>query len=146
MSKLEKFMKRVSPEPNSGCWLWLGPVFQVRNRTKGYGRYGKNGRLAHRVSWELFNNLPIPSGKMVCHTCDNVICVNPDHLFLGTAQSNSDDKVSKGRQARGFLKLRKEQAMTIKASPESPSELAARFGISRALVYAIRKGDCWGWL
>lgn len=94
LSALDRFMSHVSPEPMSGCWLWTGS-FDKRSR----GRIGigiKTSMLAHRVSFELFNNAP--AGNLcVCHRCDNPSCVNPGHLFLGTQQKNMDDMNRKGR-------------------------------------------------
>ena len=79
----------------SGCWIWEG----TRER-KGYGRLGRghsSGQLlAHRASYELFVG-PIPDGMMVLHRCDIPSCVNPEHLFIGTAADNARDEVAKGR-------------------------------------------------
>lgn len=84
------------PEPNSGCWLWLGPI-----DPNGYGRISKRTFgfiLAHRYAkHEAGNDV---KGVCVLHRCDNPICVNPDHMFLGTNKDNSQDMVRKGR-ARG---------------------------------------------
>ena len=86
-----------------GCWEWTASVSE-----KGYGyfRVGKKTFSAHRWIYEFLYG-PIPYGKLVCHTCDNPPCVNPDHLWLGTAQDNSSDMVSKDRQTWG---LRNSQA------------------------------------
>lgn len=54
------------------------------------------GDLPHRVAWELRFG-PIPAGLIVCHACDNPICLNPDHLLLGTARANAQDMLRKGR-------------------------------------------------
>lgn len=86
---------KVEPEPNSGCWLWAASLRPV----SGYGqlRIGASVKFAHRVSYALHRG-PIPAGLFVCHHCDTPSCVNPDHLFLGTAKDNAQDSLRKGRQ------------------------------------------------
>ncbi len=85
-----------------GCWEWQGG----RANGCGYGamRLGKAWMMVHRYSWTIHHG-PIPTGLLVCHKCDNPLCVRPDHLFLGTNKQNCQDKVSKNRQAfnRGEL-------------------------------------------
>jgi hypothetical protein len=94
---IDRFFQRTRKTDN--CWLWTAGTF---HHSKPYGYlWVKNKFIAtHRLSWEIHNG-PIPKGLMVCHTCDNPICVNPAHLFLGTNGQNTADKVKKGRQARG---------------------------------------------
>jgi hypothetical protein len=91
----ERFAKYVHPEPNSGCWLWVGNAIP-----HGYGiiRINKprTQRLAHRVSWQVHRG-DIPTGLCVLHRCDNRLCDNPDHLFLGTQRDNLQDMLRKGR-------------------------------------------------
>jgi hypothetical protein len=83
----------VEFEPNTGCWLW------ARGATgDGYGCLGHKGwpRGAHRASWLAFGN-SLPPGLLIMHRCDTRVCVNPDHLRLGTYADNRADCVSKGR-------------------------------------------------
>jgi hypothetical protein len=84
----ERVMSRVIPEPNSGCWLWIGA-----HSANGYGntRYPKNGRNivqnAHRVVYEIERG-HIPKGKVLDHLCQNPACVNPEHLEVVTQGIN----------------------------------------------------------
>jgi ribosomal protein L37E len=93
----ERFTDSFIPEPNSGCWLWLGS----RDR-KGYGqiRVAKHDlRYATHVALEI-NDRSVPDGMSACHHCDNPGCVNPDHLFIGTQQDNTTDMIRKGRASK----------------------------------------------
>lgn len=78
---------------NKNCWNWM-----AYKNSLGYGRLRVNGvkTLAHRASYVFFTG-DIPSGLLVCHRCDNPSCINPEHLFLGTAKDNHRDAVGKGR-------------------------------------------------
>ena len=97
---LDRIMCRVWQESNSGCWLWLGAVnhFQMRrDNPRPLMRYnGKPNVLVYRLTYELFNG-PIRDGLWVLHRCDNPICVNPSHLWLGTNSDNMKDCAAKGR-------------------------------------------------
>ena len=76
--------------------------------SEGYGEMQTylNGKKKHyrmhRVAFQVYNNIDISIDNIICHRCDNPSCVNPKHLFLGTHKDNSDDKVAKGRQAKGI--------------------------------------------
>ena len=91
----ERFLGKVNKNGPNGCWIWTGAC-----NSEGYGNIGVENRTekAHRVSWELYNG-KIPKGLCICHKCDNPKCVNPEHLFLGTNQDNTDDMIQKGREA-----------------------------------------------
>jgi len=77
----------------NNCSLWPGA-----KTSKGYGYFYEHGKLklAHRRVWENTFG-PIPSGLCVCHACDNRLCINPKHLFMGTTQANHEDMMRKGR-------------------------------------------------
>lgn len=108
MDLMARFTEKYIPVTESGCWLWTGSATPA-----GYGQIkaGRKLQRAHRVSWELHRG-PIPDGLMVCHRCDVPSCVNPDHLFLGTAKDNFRDCVDKGRYHGGmgiFIARRKQR-------------------------------------
>ncbi len=86
---------KIGPPTAKGCLPWL-----AIKMSKGYGQIRLNGRmqLAHRVIYELVVG-PIPDGLCVLHRCDNPPCVNPEHLFTGTPQDNTDDSMRKGRHS-----------------------------------------------
>lgn len=90
---LERFNKYWIPEPNSGCWLWLGAC-----DGHGYGVLNLDGFVAkaHRFSYRTFRG-PIPKGLLICHKCDVRPCCNPNHLFLGTHADNHADMKAKDR-------------------------------------------------
>lgn len=92
-STLEKrLFASYEVDESTGCWNWTGSL------RVGYGVIGdkKKSLGAHRVSYEL-NKGPIPEGLVVCHSCDNRRCINPEHLWLGTQKDNMQDCARKGR-------------------------------------------------
>ena len=90
----ERIRERVTINER-GCWIWGGPFSKDGYGAIGIGRTGS--KRAHRVSYEAFCG-PIPDGLWVLHRCDTPACVNPDHLFVGTASDNTRDMLAKGRR------------------------------------------------
>lgn len=130
------------------CWLWMGGTDRW-----GYGLIKIDGsnKLVHRVTWE-FANGPIPEGLFVCHRCDVPACVNPAHLFLGTAKDNMIDMVRKGRnkpgiargEKNGLAKLDWNSVRQIRASQgRSQRSLATEFGVHRDTIGAILRNKAW---
>jgi len=140
------------PHENS-CWEWKGRVGK-----NGYGTFTlARGfpRGAHCVAYELAYGENVPEGIEVCHTCDNPICVRPEHLFLGTHADNAADMVAKGRgvsprlsgESNPSAKLTEKQVQNIRASyifgQVTQRDIAEQFGISQQQVSNIVNGKKW---
>lgn len=122
------------------CWIWTCGI-----NGKGYGNVKVNGltKSAHRAAYELENG-PIVKGMLVCHRCDNPLCVNPDHLFLGTPKQNTHDSIEKRRWSVGEhhppAKLTESDVSEIRrryASGERQIALGREFGIHQTGISAI---------
>lgn len=124
------------------------------------GRYGlmwvgdkARARGVHRVCWQIHNGA-IPEGLFVCHRCDNPICVNPAHLFLGSASDNMRDMSAKGRgkanrqngEANHAAKLREADVIAIRqmaARGDRIVDIADRYGVSRRAIGMVVSGRNW---
>jgi HNH endonuclease len=133
------------PEPNSGCWLWLGAVDQDQYGI-GWDTELKRNMRAHRMVYEILVG-PIPSDKKLLHRCDNPCCVNPDHMTIGTTAENNADMREKGRHAfgirHGMNKLSEQEVIAIREAEGTHQEISNRFGISKATVTHIKNGRLW---
>jgi hypothetical protein len=142
----ERLLDAIRVEP-SGCWMW------TKATVYGYGQLYYEGRpqRAHRVSWRVFRG-PIPDGLYVLHHCDRPGCLNPDHLFLGTANDNHTDMTRKGRarvasgSSSGRAKLtepRVRAALLLLADGIGVSQIARCLGVSIQTICAVRDGQTW---
>jgi len=137
-------------EQQGGCWIWIGA-----HDKNGYGKFhlsndGLDIHLrAHVYSFMIYNRVPRFKILQVCHTCDNPACVRPEHLFLGTAQENTDDKVSKNKQAKGELhgisKLTEAQVKEIRELyPKiNGMKLAKLYNVTHSVIYSILNRKYW---
>lgn len=140
------FHDLYEPEPNSGCWLWTGAC-----NWNGYGFYKRAGKTspAHRVAFAIaFPDIDL-TGKVVMHKCDNRVCVNPDHLAVGTQAENIQDMRRKGRgrprkgEKHPMAILTEADVRAIRQSKASLNEEARRYGVVRYAIWAIRNGRNW---
>lgn len=78
-----RFLDKISPEPNTGCWLWT-----AQTSIDGYARFAfRGGQLGHRFAYEVANGA-IPGDLQIDHLCRQRCCVNPDHLEAVTQKEN----------------------------------------------------------
>lgn len=126
----------------SGCWEWAG---SLRRGYPTVGIKGQSFRL-NRYSYELFIG-PIPDGVSVLHQCDNALCVNPEHLFLGTQLDNMKDMLRKGRHPR--TKFSPAQVLDLIDRIKNGATrkgLARELGVHVHTIQAILKGVTWKWV
>ena len=146
---IEWLAEQVADRDRSDCWEWL-----FATDGKGYGVVHVRGRQtrACRFAREL-DGQPIAAGMLARHTCDNRICVNPDHILDGTYLDNSRDAVERGRVARGS---RQHKARLSEADVPVIVErlkcgdlhrvIAEDYGVSESAIASLSRGRTWSWL
>lgn len=141
-----RFWPMFEERGEADCWPWKRAIDR-----EGYGRFTfeKKRKFAHRIAYLLAYG-EIPRGLKVLHRCDNPICVNPAHLFLGSHQDNMSDRNGKGRTAKGErngrAKLTESQVGEIRDWRKvgaSYRSIASRFGINDKTVRQICSGKLW---
>lgn len=148
-NEIDRFKNKFVEGSKDECWEWRGAKYQ-----NGYGmvslRRGKRKTfMPHRISWSFYNNQEIPAGHMICHKCDNRICVNPNHLYLGTGFDNNKDTVIRNRGNRkigeqcSWSKLSEENVLAILKSDEKQKLLAERYGVDQSMICQIKSGKRW---
>jgi len=144
-SNLDRFLDNTIVSI-TGCLEWT-----ACKNDRGYGIFWMNNEnmRANRASWEIFHGA-IPPGKLVLHLCDNTGCVSPACLWLGDIQDNSDDKLYKGRQAKGenqgLSRMTEEKVIEARDLYEKGYKiraLARKFGISQSPMQQILRRTTW---
>lgn len=145
----DRFWAKVKQLGPDDCWPWIGAI-----KSNGYGHFNVSGHtiLAHRYAFVAARQNPIPAGLLVCHHCDNRLCCNPAHLFLGTNQDNLQDMQDKGRknqvrgEACGRTKLSTIDIESIKNlafSGLSTRAIAKIYNIAPSQAWRIVNGQSW---
>jgi len=133
------------PEPNSGCWLWIGAL-----TGGGYGTLsiGRKLWLAHRLSYRVF--VADPSDLVVRHGCDNPACVNPEHLSLGSHADNTQDAVRRNRMEHGSKRwsavLSEADIPQIRRrllAGETGRSIARSYSVDPGVISLIKLGKIW---
>lgn len=153
-----RFFSKVEID-ESGCHLWKASKFY-----HGYGKFkiGNSTRLAHRVAFSIEHGIDF-TDKLVMHSCDTPLCVNPYHLSLGTDQDNAQDRENKGRGDQsqgenyssrdpqwrneegkfGASKLTESDVQLIRSDTRSRREIASDFNIDHSHVRKIKNRQVW---
>jgi len=143
VKRLKKYFdKYADKRRGNGCWGWKGTLLEGRGRLS----YDKKQIQAHRASWMIYKG-PIPEGMYVCHTCDNEVCTNPRHLFLGSCADNIRDMFKKGRSVKAKLTVKdvKEIRCALLCG-QTGSELAAKYGVDKMTISDIKLLKTWTYL
>jgi hypothetical protein len=157
-------LRSIRIDERSGCWLWTKSIAK-----SGYGQIGFMGKnaYAHRVAW-IVHNGDIQEGLHVLHKCDVKACINPCHLFLGTAAENVRDMIAKGRarmsgpsgdrnplrlypgllsgEKHGMAKLTANAVKQIRnryAAGETQKSLSREFGVNQPHISRIVRNTNW---
>lgn len=139
----ERFWREVAPEPNSGCWLWTGPVDHF-----GYGRFrvGAKKKRVHRLWYERAHG-KVPDGLVLRHTCDVPSCVNPDHLIVGTIADNIADMDARGRRSVGEhrpeARLTEDAVRKIRGDDRPHRVIALDYGVSHNVIGRVKRRQDW---
>lgn len=137
MTDIERFLSKAIPDPNSGCWLWSGAINGPSKRPYGQMRASGVKVRANRYAYESFVG-QIPKGLYVCHRCDVSICVNPDHLFLGTPRDNVIDMMNKGRNRSGINPWNRSKMICVRGHPLTAENLSKVQKNRRVCLACIR--------
>lgn len=147
---IKRFYGSYKKGGKAECWEW-----NKHSPSTKYGQfYIKDVSVRpNRLSYYLHKG-KIPTGKIICHTCDNPPCVNPKHLYAGTYRDNTNDAINRGRhkypgyrgEKNGNNTLKEKEVIKIKKlfeKGEIPSSLARKFNVSRRCIYHIVQGNTW---
>lgn len=144
MTVAERILTAIDIDKSTGCWNWTGSISKATGR--GRLKVNRKTTVAYRASYSQFVDV-IPDGISVCHKCDNPLCVNPEHLFLGTCKDNMQDCVTKGRNAKherhNKAKLNWVKVNDIRTKDLTAKEYASKYNVHWSTIYCIWSNKIW---
>jgi hypothetical protein len=159
MTLEQRFWSKVNRQSDDDCWKWVGAGAHTKH---GYGRINVNGKMRQvtHVAWELVYGEPVPPGLVIRHACDNPVCVNPRHLIAGKRSESVKNAIASGRlkvkvrEGRKFSddfnparKLTQSEVDEIRSRYKEGDifqrELAQEYGVTRANISLIIRGETW---
>jgi hypothetical protein len=144
--EIARFWSKVNVRSVNQCWEWRDRP----NVESGYGSFFLRARPigAHRVACAIAHGPA--DGHQALHSCDNPICVNPNHLRWGTMAENVEDRCRRGRSAQGsragLSRLTETEVLEIRrrvAAGEQQAALARRFGVTKQNIRLIVARRTW---
>ncbi len=136
----ERFFEKIDRRGPGECWTWTGSKDQFG---RGYFLYEGKVRRAPRVAWALHHGVPFPDDRDACHTCDNPTCVNPFHIWPGTAHENLQDAGGKGRLVHTLTPEMVREMRTRYAAGERLNAIARTFGVAPGTARGAILRDTW---
>ena len=133
MNIIKRFWSKVDKKGPDECWEWLASLRQGRGQFKIEGRM----QQSHRVSWAIAHKTwPIPKDKQINHKCNNKLCVNPAHLYLGTQAQNQQD-------ASPLTPVDIMEIRYLKIEGYTHKEISKMFPVTRAAIGLICRHKSW---
>lgn len=133
---VEDILYKFSRPNQNGCLIW-----QLGTKAFGHGHINitlangkKTSRNVHRWIYERIHG-EIPANKVVCHSCDEPLCINPSHLFLGTQAENLKDMRDKNRHDARLTPAQKVAMQYLLRQRWSNKIIAKQFNVTRQTVY-----------
>lgn len=137
-SIVERFEAKI--DKSGDCWMWTGYKLP-----SGYGQIwdGVSNTRAHRLSYEIYIG-KISEGLFVLHKCDTPACVNPAHLFLGTAKDNAMDMMKKGRCSANILEdFEVLEIRDMRKNGYTGKELSEKYSVTQGTISRIVQNRTW---
>ena len=141
---IDRFWSKVGEPNQNNCKNWLAGLHGLGSRVR-YGAFWDGTKMikAHRFAW-IVTNGDIPDGKLALHKCDNKICCNTDHLYIGTEGDNIGDREKRNPVSRELsgvthTKLYEREILEIRKLKDRlpQNQIALMYNVSKNVIYRI---------